>query len=220
MDGNRATAALGPFSRATMPAYMRIQSRLRRTALVPLLALLLGISACGGGNSDAPPTSSTSSTIGSTTSGVPTSTASARCDHPTFSVEYPARWSTNDESEGDPCRWFHPEPFEVPENSEAVGLAISLRYDDVDFEFVTDPKNNSDEVLDRRSTKVDGKTAVRMHTRSKGEGLLDAGVESVTWYVDMGAETFTGATHGVAEDGLETNAPILDSMMESLEFTG
>ena len=48
------------------------------------------------------------------------------------------RWSTNDESEGEACRWFHPESFDVPENSEAVGLAISLRYDDLDFEFVTD----------------------------------------------------------------------------------
>ena len=198
---------------------MRSRDRLRRSLLgFALTAAFVG-SACGTDEAATPTTSSTSSTVGSTTSGPPSSTAGIRCDHPTFSVEYPAGWSTNDESEGEPCRWFHPEPFDVPENSEAVGLAISLRYDDVDFEFVTDPKNNSDEILDRQRTEVDGKTAVRMHTRSTGKGLLDAGVESVTWYVDLGTETLAGATHGVAEGGLEQNAPVLDSMMESLEFT-
>ena len=195
------------------------RSILRRLA-VGLSTGLLTLSAVGCGADEAPPaTATTTSTAraGDETT-TPAEQEQQRCSAPTYVVEYPQGWSTNSAADGDPCEWFHPEPFEIPPNSEAVGIAIHLRYDELDFDFVTDSSNHSEEVLDRTDTEVDGRPAVRMHTRSTGEGLLDKGVESVTWFVDTEGLVFTGATHGVAPGGIEANEPVLDEMMRSLRF--
>ena len=65
----------------------------------------------------------------------PSTTAAApivdTCHAPTFEVDHPAAWHTNDGEEGPPCRWFHPSGFELPEASEATAVAISIRYADL-----------------------------------------------------------------------------------------
>lgn len=187
-------------------------------AFLACLALLFGAS-CAAEEGESSSTTAMPDQVDDDTTTSSTSGLDPVCTADTYTVAFPRGWHTNDASDGEPCSWFHPEEFDVPENSEAPGIAVHLRYDAVDFDFVTDPSNQSAEVLDRREVEVDGRRTVRMHTRSTGEGLLDKGVESVTWYVDTPTPVFVGATHGVAPGGIEENAPVLDQMMSSLQFT-
>ena len=200
-----------------------MRTTLVRLATFVLAAALLTLvmSSCGSDEAATPTTTSVAenSDVDQTTTSAAGDLA-AVCTADSFSVEYPADWETNGPEDGEPCRFFHPGEVDVPKDSEAVGIAVHLRYDAIDFEFVTNPDNNSDEVLDLDRSEIDGRPAVRMHLRSTGDGLLDAGVESIAWFVDAGETVFTGATHGVAEGGVEVNGPILDEMMRSLRFTG
>ncbi|MBW3536425.1 MAG: hypothetical protein KY395_01470 [Actinobacteria bacterium] len=175
---------------------------------IAALALLVGVS-CGG-DEVAQPT---------TTSSPTTSAATTECAAPTYTVEMPEGWHVNEPSEAAPCRWFHPEPFELPQNTEVLGVAIHLRYEAVEFSRISDPDSRVDDILDARETKVDGRDAVRLHTESQGEGLLEAGVEAVSWYVDTGSRTLSAATTGASEGSFEDNVDVLDNMMASLRFT-
>lgn len=178
--------------------------------LVAALVLLAGVS-CGGDQvADPTPTSAP------TTS---TTTATTECTAPTYTVQMPTGWHVNEPSEAAPCRWFHPESFELPQNTEVLGIAIHLRYEAADFSRISDPENRLEEILDVRETQVDGREAVRLHSESRGEGLLDAGVEIVSWYVDTGSRTLSAATTGASEGSFEDHVDVLDAMMESLRFT-
>lgn len=212
-DGNRVGRLLRPVRTCD---YLLVNFGRRGALLLSLLTLtvLIAVGCADDTATEVGPATSDTAASSTTAAAAP----ATMCTASTYTVEYPAGWSTNAETQGEPCEWFHPEPFEIPENSEAVGIAVHLRYDEVDFDFVTDPSNHSEEVLDREAVEVDGRTAVRMHTRSTGEGLLDKGVQSITWFVDTDGLTFTGATHGVAPGGLEQNGPVLDEMMRSLRF--
>ena len=199
---------------------MRRPDLLRRPAVAVFLTLVtLATTACAAGEVGSPSTTTQAEQVDDDTTTSSTSGLDPVCTADTFTVAYPQGWHSNDESDGEPCNWFHPEPFDLPENSEAPGIAVRLGYDAVDFDSASDSSSQSEEVLDRREVEVDGRRAVRIHSRSKGEGLLDRGVESVTWYVDTPTPVFVGATHGVAPGGLEKNAPVLDQMMSSVEFT-
>jgi len=147
-----------------------------------------------------------------------------KCLAPTYSVEPPDGWEVNGPAEAPPCSYFHPEPFEVPQNTEVTGIAIHMGYEETPFEVIVDPDSSAQEVLDSRDTQVDGKDAVRMHLRSTGEGLLNKGVELVQWVVRAGdRRTFTATTIQAgafeAAGDFEANIEVLDAMVESLEFS-
>ena len=190
-----------------------------RFGLVVLALAALATSSCAADEARPRSTTSVPESPADQTTTSTTSELGQLCTARTFTVAYPHGWHTNEPAEGELCRYFHPDEVDVPKDSEAVAIAVHLRFDAVDYDFVTNPDNNSGDVLDIDRSEVDGRPAVRMHLRSTGEGLLDEGVESVAWYVDAGEQTFTGATHGVAEGGIEVNGPILDEMMNSLRFT-
>ena len=185
----------------------------RRSTLVAITALVVLVAAgCGDGETAAPTT--TSASVTSTTAA-----ASPECVAPTYTVDRPEGWSVNEPSDAAPCRWFHPEPFELPQNTEVTGIAVHLRYEAVEYSRLTDPDSRAEDIVDVRETEVHGKAAVRMHTRSRGEGLLDAGIEVVSWYVDTGSRTLSATTTQAAEGSFDSNVAALDAMMQSLQFT-
>lgn len=188
----------------------RLFDPVSRGALAICLALLTA--GCGTDS----PTNSDPETTTTTAAGA---AATEECVAPTFSVERPGSWSVNDPAEAAPCRYFHPDPFEVPQNTETVGIAIHLGYEEVPFETTSNPGEETQETLDRRETEVDGLRAVRIRARSTGQGLLDSGVELVNWVIDAGPQRSFLATTIEAAGNFERNIEVLDSMVETLDFS-
>lgn len=173
-----------------------------------LLAMaMIGVTACGDdGDPDAANTT--------TTTARPTST---RCTAPTFSVAYPRPWHVNDADDAAPCRWFHPDPFTLPEAAEAVGIAIGVRYEDGEASALAE--RGSGDVLDRTVATIDGHEAIRTHRRTAGQGLLPAGTEVVAWFVDLGPRSLLVTTTSDATGGaFEEHADVADEMARSLRF--
>ncbi len=141
------------------------------------------------------------------------------CIAPTFTVDSPPGWAVNNATEAPPCRYFHPEPFEVPQNTETVGLAIHLGYDEVPFEVSSQPSEVSQEIIDVSDSEVDGLAARRIRSRSTGEGLLDKGVQLVSWSIRAGAHRTFFATTIEAAGDFEANIEVLDTMVASLDFS-
>lgn len=162
---------------------------------------------------------------GTTTSRDPTSTGapSATCTDPDagFTVEYPRDWSVNDTSEDDPCRWFHPEEFDLPRAQEATEIAIHLQVLDAAFGEQVAAMDGSPaaDVTAREETEVNGHQAVRFETVSTGEALTPEGVRGVTWVVNVDGHVLTTTTLDVAGAGtFADNVKTLDAMMRSLRF--
>ncbi|MEW6154015.1 MAG: hypothetical protein AB1673_08525 [Actinomycetota bacterium] len=138
-----------------------------------------------------------------------------------YRVEFPGGWHTNAPDRPSPCRYFHPEPFTLPEASEATGIAVHFQVAQQRLgDIAPGPSGNiSVEVLDRREAQVDGRPAVRAETRSTGQGLLGPGVRGVSWYVDHGPRTVIATTTDVATAGtFEGNVDVLDSMVSTVRL--
>ena len=183
------------------------------TSLTLALVLLIGV-ACGettetgGGDTTTTPSTADPVELGNA------------CSAPElgFDVRYPTSWVTVTSGEN-ACRFFHPEPFTLPPETEATGIAITL--DTVSMpllEIVPGQGGTSAvDVLERRdASAADGK-AVRLTTSATGRALLPAGTEAVTWYVAVPAGTLVASTNELASSGtFEDNARVLDAMMGSL----
>jgi len=171
-----------------------------------LLAALL--SGCGEGDGPAPPT----------TAGAPGTTS---CEAPErgYRLLFPDTWFVNDPAQAEPCRFFHPEPFSLPEATEATGIAVTVQLNPLPFDQVVLPPEGSraSEVLHRRTTAVDGRRAVRVETRSTGEALARRGVRGVTWFVEASPGTLVATTSEAAAAGrFRDNVGVLDDMVGSL----
>jgi hypothetical protein len=187
-------------------------------ALVALVAL---VGACGDG--DGATTGPTTVPGVPTTGGAETQACEARGAG--YRLRYPVDWHVNDPATVGPCRFFHPEPFELPRDSEATSIAVVLHLENVPLNRIAPEEDtHATELLNRREATVGGNRAVRVETRATGEALLPAGVRGVSWYVDLGPRTLVATTLETAEAGtLESNTRILDQMMATLtplEATG
>ena len=187
----------------------RVARLLAGAALVVIPA-----TACGGGGTPETPQTlppSTSSLEGEGTLGTseptaapttPTPTAAPpagermpaswrACDNPPagYSIGYPGDWHT---AAGEyRCRFFHPEPFTIPANSELPPLALnvdptgepiaSYRAQVTDPMFYTVVRNEDVTVLER--------PGVRFETVTTGEGLDEAGVRRYGYLIDAGDGT-------------------------------
>ncbi len=204
-------------------------------ALSLVVAFSLVTGACGdGGGTDAgdstgTTSTSTASTTTTTTSADETTTTSQAdgvvlaqsCTNREdgYGIQFPQGWSTNEGEVVPPCRYFHPQAFEVPEATEVFDLAITVRVDDVPFTRVTSEEDSLGErVLSREETTVAGHQAVRVEVQSTGDALLPEGVHSYRYHVDVDGGTLTATTHDVGDVGYEGNKDIVDQMMETLEF--
>lgn len=173
--------------------------------------VVISATACGGGTPETPPSGAQSAgslegegTLGTAeptptaiTDATPTVTvppgermpASWRpCDNPPsgYSIGYPQDWYTADGEYR--CRFFHPEPFTIPANSEFPPLALNAEQtQETVAEYraqVTDPmyytvvRNEDVTILDR--------PGVRFETVTTGEGLDEAGVRRYGYIIDAG----------------------------------
>jgi len=138
-----------------------------------------------------------------------------------YRLAFPASWSTNESADAEPCRFFHPETFTLPRQTEATGIAVNVRLNPVAFDEVVPAPGGSAvaEMLDRRVTTIDGRRAVRSETRSTGRALLPFGTVAVRWFVDAEDATLVAATSEAAAAGrFEDNVNVLDAMMQSLRI--
>ena len=136
-----------------------------------------------------------------------------------YELEFPESWFANDAGVAEPCRFFHPEPFTLVPGTEAPGLAISVRLNPVSFDQVVPPPEGSSaaEMVERRTTTIDGRSAVRAETVATGQALLPRGTRAVTWFVDASDGTLVATTSEAASAGrYEDNVEVLDGMMQSL----
>ena len=188
----------------------------------PFAALVVGaalLAACSDGRGDDIPASEP--TITAT---APPHNGNRACVSPAgYRLEYPASWSTSSLADRMPCRFFHPEPFTLPPNTEATCIAIRVQMAPAPIDQVAPPPGGSRavEMLSRRETKVAERRALRVETRSTGEALLPAGLQGVTYYVDFGSRTLTGTTSEAAGAGrFANNVDVLDRMMASVTAAG
>lgn len=188
----------------------------------PLTALAVGaalLAACSDGAGNDDPASPPILTGTSTPPDGP-----RECVSPAgYRVEYPASWSTGSLTDRLPCRYFHPEPFTLPPDTEATGIAIRVQMAPAPIERVAPPPGGSRavEILSRRETKVAERRAMRVETRATGDALLPAGVRGVSYYVEFGSRTLTGTTSEAAGAGrFDDNVDVLDRMMASVSAAG
>lgn len=110
------------------------------------------------------------------------------CDNPPagYSIGYPQDWHTGEGPYR--CRFFHPQPFTIPANSELPPLALNAeQQQETVAEYraqVTDPmyytvvRNEDVTILDR--------PGVRFETVTTGQGLDEAGVRRYGYIIDAG----------------------------------
>jgi hypothetical protein len=221
--------------------------RLRPMFLLPfvLVLSLVALAGCGDGEeaatttaagaettTEAAPDTETTTTDSETTTTAAGATTTApdatdlppldqECSSPAgYRLSYPAGWVTNEEQANQlpPCSLFDPESVELGETLHVPEtIAIRVGVEEVAFDETVDSR--FEEELDREDLRVGGRTAVRLETRSTGEGLLDRGIESTSYRIDMGdGRTFIATTYDVGELDYETKQEILDRIMETLRF--
>ena len=184
---------------------------------IALSVVLMGaLGACGAGADRATPSPSSQPAT--------TQPETLSCDAPErgYRLQFPKSWHTNDAGVADPCRFFHPEPFTLAPQTEAPGLAVSVRMNPLAFDDVVPSAEGSVavEVLGTRSTTIDGRPAVRAETRATGNALLPLGTRAVSWFVDAGDGTLVATTSETASAGrYQDNVQVLDTMIQSLRLS-
>ena len=138
------------------------------------------------------------------------------CEADRYTVGYPAGWATNPGTVVPRCRFFHPEPFTVPEATEVVDRAVILHVESIPFaRIVESTGGESEEVLARRELTVSGRRALRAEVRST-DGLLPAGTPSLRYMIDLGDATLVAVTNGVEGSDHQRNRDVLEAMVASL----
>lgn len=135
-----------------------------------------------------------------------------------FSVSYPAGWHVNAADVLPPCSLFHPEPFDVPVNSEVpIDIAVLLDIEPIKFETaVHEDAGRRD--LSLEETTVDGREAVRIEGETTGEGLHDRGIRLYQYFVNLGDSTMLAVTYDAGPVPFTEKRRVLDSIMSSVEF--
>ncbi len=135
-----------------------------------------------------------------------------------YTVGYPAGWHTVEDGPV-PCRFFHPEPFRLPEGTEADWVAVRVAMAPIPFEEIVGSERDrlAGAILSWRVDDIAGRRAVRTVSASSGTGLLPAGTRVLTWYVDAGPATLVGTTSDASAGTFENNAEVLDRMVASAE---
>lgn len=189
-----------------------------RAALAAALVVGLALTACSGAAepTPTPTTSSPSPSPSPEETTAVTRTCTAEADG--YAVDYPADWHVNDPAEAEPCRWFHPEPFTLPQQQEATGIAIPVGFAPQPLDELLEAlRDGSDEVVGEEEREAGERRAVRVELRSGGQALLPDGTRITQWLIDFDSRTMTASTHDVATAGTyDDNVAVLDAMMRSL----
>ena len=190
-----------------------------RFVAVALLALMLG-AACERRESAEPPADTTRAQHTGRTAADPAMERTSECVNRAegYAVEYPATWHVNPGDVLDPCALFDPDPIQVPRNSEIpIEIAVMIDFEPVRFATLIGDTHGRRE-LSRERTTVDGREAVRIEGESTGEGLLDSGIRSYHYFVDLGDTTMVAVTYDAGALPFERKRRILDAMMATFDF--
>lgn len=137
-----------------------------------------------------------------------------------YTVSYPEDWFTEDRSDGARCRFFHPEPFEVPVASEATAIAIVLRMEDIPYDdlLVELDRSRAEELVTRSDVEVDGRAATVVLAEATGRALLPEGAQAYRYLIDIGGPTLVASALDTAGGNFEDHRQVLDRMMSSLQI--
>lgn len=135
-----------------------------------------------------------------------------------YAVEYPAGWQVNTAGVLGPCALFDPDPiYLTPDSEVSVGIAVSIGFEAGPLTDLTGDVLGR-RVLSRTPASVDGRDALRIEAESTGEGLLDRGVRSYHYFVDLGDSTMVAGTYDTGGLPFERKRRILDGMMGTFDF--
>ncbi|MFY0527259.1 hypothetical protein ACN28I_30330 [Archangium gephyra] len=145
-----------------------------------------------------------------------------RCSNPTgqYSIAYPSAWKTNTGNAVEPCRFFHPSPFEVQPHSEEPLVAVSVKREPMTLEsFVQGNTGSSYEVLQQQKLTLAGRPAVRLELRATQESpLLPPGTREYLYAIGDGDSVVRASTLAVRGLDYPGNQAVLDAMVRSLKL--
>jgi hypothetical protein len=189
--------------------------------LAAALVLLVVLSACERAEAPAPPQPPPPRTVPATSVALdPAMERTAECVDPGegFAVPYPADWHRDPAELIGPCALFHPEPFQLPRDSEVpIEIVVQIGFHPV---FYADLAGDvlGREVISREPAMVDGRRAVRILAETTGDGLHDRGIRYQEYVVDLGEESMTAVTYDRAPLDFDRRRRILDAMMRGFDF--
>ncbi|AKI98770.1 hypothetical protein ATI61_106159 [Archangium gephyra] len=146
----------------------------------------------------------------------------SRCSNPAgrYSIGYPSAWTTNTGNGVEPCRFFHPSPFEVQPNSEEPLVAVSVKREPMPLEaFVQGNTGSSNEVLQQERLTLAGRPAVRLELRATQDSpLLPPGTREYLYALGDGDSVVRVSTLAVRGLDYAGNQAVLEEMVRSLEL--
>ena len=136
-----------------------------------------------------------------------------------YRVAYPEAWWASAD-DGDACRWFHPEPYDLPEEARDVAdIAIMLRVHDEPAADLRDLDPDRHDLVSESEATVAGRPAVVQEYTLELDGLMPEGTRVYRYLVDVGELTLYGQATDVAPAAdFEEHRTVLDAMMTSLEI--
>ncbi len=146
----------------------------------------------------------------------------SRCSNPAgrYSISHPSAWTTNSGKGVEPCRFFHPTPFEVQPNSEEPLVAVSVKRETVPLDtFVEGNTGSSYEVLQQERLTLAGRPAVRLELSATQESpLLPPGTREYLYAIGDGDSVVRVSTLAVRGLDYAGNKAVLDEMVRTLEL--
>jgi hypothetical protein len=136
-----------------------------------------------------------------------------------YTIGYPADWHANTNTVVGPCIAFSIGPVVVPPATDFIAPIMIGRNPHSLEEAIGHLTPMFYTVLWQQETQILGRDAVRVETRTTGEGLLDAGVDQYAYYIRLDEESTLTLTVTEARplDYISTKV-ILDAMIGTLEI--
>jgi hypothetical protein len=145
-----------------------------------------------------------------------------RCSNPAgrYSIAYPSEWRTNTGNGVEPCRLFHPTPFDVQPGTEEPPVAVSVKREPVPLDdFVQGSTGSSYEVLQQERLTVAGRPAVRLELRATSDSpLLPPGTREYVYAIGDGDSVVRASTLTVRGLDYAGNKAVLDEMVRTLQL--
>lgn len=151
--------------------------------------------------------------------------SSAECTNEAdgYTIRYPDDWHTNEGSDSPPgpCRWFHPEPFDVAEAQEVTGKAVAITVDPVPFEDASDPEGPETlSVHERSEHMVAGRRAVRYERVASGRAMHPEGSSHYTHVIELDDNrSMIITTSDTPNLDYQQAKAVHDRMVQTLRFT-
>ncbi len=136
----------------------------------------------------------------------------------TFRIHYPDTWWASGGGPGEPCHWFHPEPYDMPSEARDVpGVAIHIGVTDTPFDELRHLDAEHDELLSESELTVDGRPAVVQEYVTHIETLYPSGTRFYRFLVQVDDRTLSGSTADATSADYTDSTAALDQIVADLE---